>query len=322
MSSDLKNISNPYSTGGGGLLFENHVQSSFVVIMLSGGIIPCLPGKVINKIKLQCKYEGFNTDDLVAFTTDNITNKEHKLLAQIKHDVSVTKSNTTFQEVITAAWADYNNPTLFIKNRDIIVLVTGPLSKSDINDSRTILEWARHSENETEFIEYKVNLAKFSSNSKREKLETFRSALKEANSGVNVSNLDLFEFMKHFHIIGYDLDIKTGVTLSLLHSLISQFACNESQSIWSRITNEVQSFNQNAGTITKNSLTEGITNIFQREKIKSIPENYSKPEMKNDILINESPQNLDSLLIASILGGWDENNDADMKIIARIANGF
>lgn len=35
-----KQLSNPFSTGGGGLHFEAHVQASFVVLMLTGGFAP------------------------------------------------------------------------------------------------------------------------------------------------------------------------------------------------------------------------------------------------------------------------------------------
>ena len=62
-----KNLSNPFSTGGGGSHFEAHVQASFVVLMLSGGYAPCLPCWPISEIKLQGKVEGFETDDLIVY---------------------------------------------------------------------------------------------------------------------------------------------------------------------------------------------------------------------------------------------------------------
>ncbi|WP_431792868.1 hypothetical protein I0K01_18475 [Xanthomonas oryzae pv. oryzae] len=32
-----KKLSNPFSTGGGGILFEAHVQAAFVTLMITGG---------------------------------------------------------------------------------------------------------------------------------------------------------------------------------------------------------------------------------------------------------------------------------------------
>ncbi|MGA1842057.1 MAG: hypothetical protein ACMUIU_15670 [bacterium] len=181
--------------------------------------MPCWP---INKIKLQGKFIGYDTDDMIVFVEKAGSNQKCKILAQIKHSINITENNKVFSEVIQAAWNDFNNPSLFSRNKDAIVLITGPLSKTDVNDVRTILEWARHSENAEEFIR-KVELTNLSSVSKQNKLRAFKINLKNANGGNPVSDEVLFEFLKHFHLLGYDLDIKAGITLSLLHSLNSSW---------------------------------------------------------------------------------------------------
>jgi hypothetical protein len=313
MIEGLKDISNPYSTGGGGVNFENEIQTSFVVLMLAGGFLPCLPGKMITKLKLQCKRDGFNIDDIVAFTNDIQTNSEYKLLAQIKHDISVTDSDEQFQEVIAAAWADFKNPSLFNKGKDIIALITGPLSKSDIYDTRIILDWARHSEDEKDYFQKKIKLLNFCSKAKQNKVEVFRNALKKANSGKNVSDDLIFSFLKHFYLIGYDLDIKNGVIHSLLTSIITQFQPAQAISVWARISKEVSSYNQNAGTVTKENLPKEIIDFFKKEKVNTIPDDFVKPEIRKTTGIEEKYKK--SLFIASILGGWNENFQGDNDII-------
>jgi hypothetical protein len=67
MSNGATQLSNPFSTGGGGHNFENNVQSAFVVLMLSGGVVPCLPPLPIRQIILQGKYAGYDTDDFIVF---------------------------------------------------------------------------------------------------------------------------------------------------------------------------------------------------------------------------------------------------------------
>lgn len=324
MSSSLKNISNPYSTGGGGIIFENHIQTAFVVVMLAGGYLPCLPGKNITQLKLQCKNAGFSTDDIVAYSVDNLTNAEHKLLAQIKHDISITNSDKQFQEVITSAWADFNNASIFNKEKDVIALITGPLSKSDVYDTRIILDWARHSENEKDYFENKIKLANFCSNQKRNKVEVFRKALKKANGNIDISDELIFSFFRHFYIIGYDLDIKAGVTHSLLTSIINQFQPNEQAiSIWSRISEEVYSYNQNAGTITIKTLPADITDYFKTETASTIPREYSKPSLEDETIIAKMNRKLDTpLFIASVLGGWNDNSQGDNEIIGEVTSGF
>ena len=146
-------ISNPFSTGGGGEHFEANIQASFVALMLAGGFSPCLQSKPIIKIKLQGRFAGYQTDDLIVFAQDNIGGGLSKLLCQVKHSIKITENDSTFSDVIHKAWKDFNNENLFNKGKDVIALITGPLSATDTNDVKTILERARRSENSTEFFE-------------------------------------------------------------------------------------------------------------------------------------------------------------------------
>ena len=260
MSELRKQQSSPFSTGGGGANFETRIQAAFTVFMLTGGISPCLPPFPIVKIKLQGHYAGFNTDDLIVFAKDTHTGNDAKLLAQIKHDISISATNETFTEVIQNAWSDFNGND-FNPYTDAVALITGPLSSSDINNARPILEWARHSENEGEFLA-KVNTAHFSSDGKRAKLEAFKIQLKTANNGTDVSDTQLWEFLKVFYLIGYDLDTEEGSTLSLLHSLIAQYSNEDVSYLWTRIIDVVQIANQNAGTLALETLPEDIRNVF------------------------------------------------------------
>ena len=98
-----KQISSPFSTGGGGVNFEFQVQASFVALMLAGGFAPCLPCRPIQKIKLQGRYAGYDIDDLIVFTANAKGSDERKLLGQIKHSISITERDTVFGEVIAAA---------------------------------------------------------------------------------------------------------------------------------------------------------------------------------------------------------------------------
>jgi hypothetical protein len=221
MAESSKQQSNPFSTGGGGSNFETRVQAAFVVLMLTGRIAPCLPPFPIVKIKLQGRYAGYNTDDFIVFSKQVHTEKEAKLFAQIKHDISITANNETFAEVIHSAWKDFNDEN-FDFATDAIALITGPLSVVDTNSVRPILEWARHSENENELL-VKINTDILSSDAKRTKLDAFKAQLKAANNGIDVSDKQLWQFLKAFYLIGYDLDTESGGTLSLLQSLISQY---------------------------------------------------------------------------------------------------
>ena len=136
-----KQMSNPYSTGGVGSEFEKSVQASFVVLLLSGGIFPALSSYPIVKIELQNRIRGVYTDDLTVYTGKDSSEIFNKMFAQIKRDVAVTSSNDPFKETIESAWIDFNG-SLFNRERDIIALITTPLSKTDSVCIKTLLDYA------------------------------------------------------------------------------------------------------------------------------------------------------------------------------------
>jgi hypothetical protein len=320
MSQRAKQISNPFSTGGGGGNFETRVQAAFVALMLTGGFAPCLlPLWPIKKIKLQGKYAGYDTDDLIVFAKSPDSEKEVKLLGQIKHFVKITERDKVLGEVIQSAWSDFKNLTVFKEGSDVIALITGPLSSTDIMDVRTILEWARHSEDATDFLT-KVDRANFSSNAKRNKLKAFRIHLKKANSGIDVSDDELWRFMKSFHLIGYDLDIKAGVTISLLQSLICQYSQENVYALWTQIVYIVQSANQNAGTITIDSLPEELRSSFQRRVVETIPADFARTLSVPATIDWNHVSFASEVAITNLLGSWYEKSEADTAVAGQLAN--
>lgn len=273
-SSARKQISNPFSTGGGGPRFEIQVQAAFVALMLAEGFAPCLPCRPIHKIKLQGRYADFDIDDLIVFTANVDGSDERKLLGQIKHTISITAGDAVFGEVISAAWHDFNNQRVFTKGKDAIALITGPLSATDIADVRTLFEWARSSESAQEFLT-KVETTNFSSDAKRTKLRAFRAHLDSAN-GAAVQDEDFVEFLRHFNLLGYDLDIHSGLMHAVLHSLIGRYSRENAASLWTQIVQEVMSANQNAGTITRELLPDDLRGAFARREAQTMPETLSR----------------------------------------------
>lgn len=280
---DLKAQSNPFATGGGGVNFETRVQSAFVILMLTGQRAPCLSSWPIEKIKLQGRYEGFATDDFIIYTKTN-TEDEAKLLAQIKHSVAITEGNDTFGEVIQSAWKDFNDSSIFNCDTDSIALITGPLSAIDIENVRPLMEWARYSLNEEEFIQ-KVNTAKFSSAAKIAKLNVFKTHLKKANKDIDVTDKQLWLFLKKFYLLGYDLDVESGVTLSLLNSLINQNTTGDSSFLWPKIIDIVQYANQNSGTLSMANIPIEVSSLFNTKDNSQIAKDIKKLKEHGNYII-------------------------------------
>ena len=184
LSNSRKQLASPYATGGGGVIFETRVHALFATLMLTGGSVPCMPCWPVIKIKLQGRYKGYNTDDLIVYIEHPETGQKRKLLGQITRTISITEGNAKFGEVIQAAWRDYNDTSLFAKGKDAFALITSPLSAKD-NSVRELLEWARHSKNAKEFFD-KVSKTNFSSKAKRDKLQILRAHLKTDNKNIDV----------------------------------------------------------------------------------------------------------------------------------------
>lgn len=318
MSNNSKQLSNPSSTGGLGTHFENRVQTSFVVLMLTSGFAPCLPTWPISKIKLQGRYLNYETDDLIVYAKNPTNGNESKLLGQVKHRISITNGNKEFADVLQAAWNDFNNPKIFIEGKDVIALITGPLSETDTIHVRELLKQARHSEDALTFLK-RVELANFTSKEQRQKLEVFENLLKNANNNAHLTPNQLWRFLKSFHLLIYDLDIK-GVTLSLLHSLIRQFSEEGPTQIWAQLKEHVEWECENAGVITIESIPDDLKSVFQRQAAELIPKNLvRKTSYQKEVDWNQN-KFASELAIANFLGSWNENYEDDKLIIEQLVD--
>jgi hypothetical protein len=256
----MAEVSNPFSTGAGGANFEGKVQGAFIASMIVGGPCPCLPFGIIESLRLQSKQAGYDTDDaLVTVTT--VAGTRHRLLCQIKHGVVFTKSDEAFSQTLLAAWNDFNTPARFVLDHDAIAIATGPQSAKVINHVRPVLEWARHSDNAAEFFS-KVDTENFSSDPKREFINAVRSILSTSGSPPG-NDMALWQFLCALHILSYDFDVQHGqnetMVLTMLATAKAPDCPGPPGGLWAQILDMTRGFNQNAGTITRQTLESALT---------------------------------------------------------------
>lgn len=314
--SSKKQLSNPFSTGGGGHHFEAHVQAAFVALMLTRGYAPCLPCWPIVGVKLQGKIDGCDTDDLIVSIENPANAERRKLLGQVKHSVTVTQGGKVFGEVIQAAWNDFNNPKVFTKRKDVIALITGPLNATDQQNVPWLLSQARHTNDKDEFFR-NVRQANFSPSKSVEKLHAIQHHLQAANGGNAVSEDDLYCFLRDFHLLSYDLGAEVGVVLSLLHSHISQFRSQYPQHLWSRVVDIVQTWNKDAGTITLGNLPEDLLEAFKQRFVAEMPEEF-KAAQTTPATDWTQHQDATYLGLATLAGSWDEKQQCDRETISAL----
>jgi hypothetical protein len=316
MTATIKNLGSPFSTGGGGPNFETRVQTFFTVLMMTDGVAPCLRPWSIKKIKLQAKRIGYNTDDLVVFTEAPQGGFVAKLLAQVKHGIAITNTNPKFQEIIDAAWADYNNEKLFRHDSDAIALITDPLNSTDA-EVKTLLEWARHADDEHDFLK-KVNQANFSSEPKRGKLLVLRECLSKAK-GAPLSDEELWRFLRIFHLLEVDLDVDFGTTQALVFSLLRRHVPGEESAAWAMILDMVQRENQNEGTVTRDSLPADLKEKWHRHETVAIPPALAKGLVEQSVRDWSREPDAHDLGLAFLVGGWEESRKEDLEAGATLS---
>ncbi|MEX9781388.1 hypothetical protein AB7Y93_17030, partial [Providencia manganoxydans] len=267
MNLNLKKQSNPFSTGGGGVNFETRIQASFAIALLTQSCVPCLSQTMrATELKFQNKYDGSNTDDFVLVASDK-SGSISKLYAQIKHEITITESigsdekSSVFSEVMNSAWKDFKSDS-FDKKNDSITLITGPISKLDIVNTLPILEWAKYSSSASDFIK-KSKTKGFTSEAKLNKLKILRTQLEHANGCKSITDNELWEFLRVFYLISFDLDAKHSVVANLLCSLIQCYSDESPSLVLSRVITCVQDFNQNAGTLTLENTPNELKELFQ-----------------------------------------------------------
>jgi hypothetical protein len=282
--------------------------------MLSGGVVPCLPGWPIKRISFQTKHGGYDTDDLVVFVERGPAERR-KLVAQIKHSVTIAANNPTFEQVIQAAWSDFNNKEIFSRGSDILALITGPLPAVDVAQTRWMLDQAQRVADADTFFTMSKQ-AKFFSGDRRKKLDAFRVNLDKAAGGVRLSDEQVFEFLKHFRLLSFDLDLDASVTLALLHSVIGQVSSQNPADLFGRLVDEVASFNSAAGDITRETLPFEILESFEGRVAEIIPSALSKavaPVSQPDWSLSPHARDLAK---ANLIGSWEEGSTGDLAIVA------
>lgn len=241
-----------FQKGGGGTNFEQNVQTAFLVTMLVGGDVPCVPSSTIAEIALQVTNQGFETDDLMIVAKS--VNEEHRLLIQIKHEIAFTLKSALWREVLTAFWKDFNN-TSFNKRKDKLIVVCGGLTKNDRNHLKTLFNWANTHSCASDFLS-EVNRIK----AKREQLDVFRTILKEANNNTELADENLWEFVKCVDVLEYDFLNEGSVSKTNFLNLIKLCKNKESvldeEKIWSSLYYYVSDTNLNGGSITLESVKD------------------------------------------------------------------
>ncbi|WP_324720967.1 hypothetical protein [Salinimicrobium sp. HB62] len=242
-----------FQKGGGGTNFEQLVQTAFITTLIIRGNVPSIDSGQLAEVAMQITNRGYETDDFMA--TAKSKKGDHRLLVQVKHDISFTADNEKFKEVIGAFWKDYNNTSIFDKTRDKLIVVKNGLTKDERNHLKSLFNWATTHATEADFIS-EVQRIK----GKKKRLDVFREVLKEANRNIALSDKELWEFLKCVDILEYDFSNESSIDKAYFLNLIKLCRSKDStateKEIWDSIFAYAGTLNPNGGSVTVESIKD------------------------------------------------------------------
>lgn len=293
----LAALSNPFSTGGGGVDFEHRVQATFLLALLISDFSPLL-NLPVTSVDFQVKRLNWDIDDLKV--TASTIDGEEKLLCQIKHGIDIG-NNSTFTEIVVAAWSDFNNPE-FNKDTDKIVLITGLTKGADV--LRFIYEQAQVSIDAKDFI-CRVDTLPYSSKKKSKTLNIIRTVITES-ANKEITDEELWDFCKVFTVLVFDMAYESSINQCLVRSLINSNIKNKTDFVWEKLIECAGKYDKTGAHITRENLPKEICNLF------GFTEKFA-PQIYLPIDPDFSDGEFWSKL--SIIGSWNERNAKDIQLI-------
>jgi len=254
VNASSQKIASPFSTGGGGTVFELKVQASLVAALLVRAHLPGFDATVVREAHLQSEHLGYQTDDAL-LTGIDVQGRTRRQLWSIKHEVKYTEKDEVFRAVLRDAWADFTDPTRFNSQLDVFILATGPLSASH-KHLLTLLEFARAAVASTDF-EARLARKGMISQKAREYLVLITKIVSEV-AGRDANAEEIWNFLRCFHIVHFDFDQTASQDEARLKSLLALAiragSGENGEELWNKIFKWVADGNPRAKSFSRESL--------------------------------------------------------------------
>lgn len=239
-----------FQKGGGGTNFEQAVQTAFLTTLIIQGNAPLNHANEVIEVAFQTTNRGCETDDLLVVAKSAIG--EHRLLVQVKHNITFSADNSVFKDVISAFWKDYTNP-VFDKQKDRLIIAKSGLTKDERNHLKSLLNWAKTHATEKDFMS-EVDRIK----AKKNKLNDFRAVLKAGNNDTDLSDNELWEFLKCVDVLEYDFTNQNSVDEAYFLNLIKLSknggTTSNEKEIWDTVLSFASKLNKDGGSVTRESI--------------------------------------------------------------------
>jgi len=205
------------STGGAGTLFEQHVDATFLSLLLVRGIPPVLTDCNVVEVDLQAERLGYSTDDVLVVGT-TAAMRQRRLLCQTKLGFTVSAADEECTKAIVDFWRDFHNQDGFSESVDRFALIT-LRGTNVLGHFSTLLENARASRDAAEFQRRLATPGLLHATAKRHYGEI--RAILDREERREVAPEEVWRFLKLIHVLSYDLNTASRQTEAIYKTLLA-----------------------------------------------------------------------------------------------------
>ena len=246
---------NPYSTGGGGINFEQKIGSMYLSFLLARQVPYGLDG-ITKEIRFQ-QIHSEPLDDLVILSERGGISR--KLSLQLKHNMRFTNSDPNFETTISDCWKTLNDQENFDPNKDRFGIGVGVYQTKIDEVIVPIVNQARAKS----FEDFMISKNSFSVD-KQEFLNLLRNKISKSKGG-NPTDEEIWKFLRCFQVIYFDLEHEgskdTVIAWNNLLNLIIDRDATGAQSLFDRLFSIVSEHNPSGGIVTYEKLREICSDI-------------------------------------------------------------
>ena len=254
-----KRLASSISTSNFGGSYEARVQASYLLAMFAGSSTAVLPDAAVVELRFQGRIHRYNTDDLIC-TLRLDDGSTRKALLQAKLTLNAVPSDSPFSESIIAAWYDYQDPSLFQRRRDQLVIAYSR-DAGNIDTASQLTRFARGSLTSAEFVR-KATAEGFSSKEQRKVFEGIKAVLAK-ELGRETDGDELHDFLRHLYFVRHDVAVdetpEVANILSFIKLVLGTELGGNPSSIWALLTVKCQSLNKDAASLSFENLDEQLS---------------------------------------------------------------
>ena len=230
---DVPPVSSTVATGGSGAFFEQHVNASFLALLLVRAVPPVLTDCTLDEVWFQTEHLGWKTDDvlLIGHTADGT---QRRYAGQAKRAFTVSNADEDSVKTFTKLWADFNNVSLFVEDRDqlgLLLLSGGDAAASSL---RALCDCARASKDAAD-LSHRLGTDGLL-NAKVKKNAAVIEGILKGVAGIAFDGDRYWRFLKAIHVQSLDLNTSTSHTESLIKSLLALAASGQSKAADAQLT--------------------------------------------------------------------------------------